>query len=197
MTPYPKVEDTSWVYELSPGGSPSKSPATPTSSELTQQWPCRCPEPEGPGTQGQGDQSLASLPGYGCVIWSLKSHPCEITTNCSPEHLPKIALTSGCDKIDSWLWHCEEHLTLIRQPSAFCVARTSRGGGNWQWRMSLSPWNSHSAGFRAVLPPLLSETSLNPAHTGTPQACSVRDGSGNKTSFLQSLSLVLTIRGSS
>lgn len=64
----------------------------------------------------------------GCVIWSLKSHPREVITNCSPEHLPKIALTSGCYKKDSSLWNCKEHLTLIIPCFCVCVAGTSQGG---------------------------------------------------------------------
>lgn len=73
-----------------------------------------------PEEQSLALQRLCHLP--------LKSHPYEVITNCSPEHLPKIALTSGCCKKDSSLWNRKEHLTCVTQHFCFCVAGASWGG---------------------------------------------------------------------
>lgn len=77
---------------------------------------------EGLGTQGAGNQSLALLTVHGCVTWSLKSHLCEVITNCCPEHLPQIALTFGGYEKDSLLQKYKEHLTPIVGHFCFCAA---------------------------------------------------------------------------
>lgn len=55
-----------------------------------------------------GTRRLASLAGRGCVVCSLKSHPCEVIAHCCPEHLPKITLTSACPREGSWLGNRKE-----------------------------------------------------------------------------------------
>lgn len=121
--PHPKVEERNTGFPKTVQGKFSPGPQTARpGSERAQRWPCFGSEFEGPGIQGRGDQSLAALTGYDCVIWSLKSRPHEVIASCSPGHLPKIAVTSERYKEDSSLRNHKEHPTLSAQPLRFCAA---------------------------------------------------------------------------
>ena len=86
------------------------------------------------------------------VICSLKSYPREVISDCSLEHLPKIAVTSGRYNKDSSLWNYREHVTLVTRHFVSVWLEPAGEGESLRWKMCVSSWHSQLAGFTAAPP---------------------------------------------